>query len=435
MADKIILLIDSDPAQAETLAAFFSRQGFQVKTAADGLEGMALWQMVRPDLVISSMNLPRADGLDILDFRHREFQHVPLIFLTDVTSAVQGKIALVQGAYDVITKPVSMKPLLDSAGQALQHRQTEGCTEDCRVLPADLMIGSSPVMKNIVRDLDLIASSNRYMLITGEPGTGKSLLVRHICTRSTCHAAPCITIHCPALKAAELEEVLPDALQRAADGLLYLREVSALPLPLQKQLYHILETGTPEGDQEASRVQPRIIASSCRDLQAMARNELFHAGLYARLQAIHFHLQPLRERGKDILELMDYFLAHFSDQHGRPAPPFSAQAMKLFLRYPWPGNVGELRHIIERIILTCAGSTVTEEALPEKMRNRGKKRAKPIKLPSLPEEEKLHILATLEEAGWNQSESARRLGMTRNTLRYRMKKYKIKARPRQRTHA
>ncbi len=447
MPDTLILIIDTDPAQTNRLTTLFSKQSFQVKTATDGLEGMALWQMVQPNLVISTMEPDKANGLDILDFRNREFPHVPLILLMDQSNMEKGEIALQQGAFDIIASPINEERLLDCVDLALRSRLAQGFINEPDNAPVARMIGSSPFMKALLKDMKLICSTNSDVLISGEAGTGKTLLLQHIRTLSTGNTSPCISLHCPALTAGELESILLDkglktrqgkhqgnAFMLADGGMLCLREISALPYPLQERLYQALENGALSVGQDTVEIRTRIIVTSSRDLKTMVQNGLFHAGLYERLKTVHFHLQPLRRRGKDILELIDYFLAHFSEKYNLYAPPFSARVVKLFLCYAWPGNIGELRHLIERIILTCNEPAVTEKILPEKMRGKRGKKTKPMKLPTLPQEEKLHILATLEEAGWNQSESARRLGMTRNTLRYRMKKYKIKARPRQSSH-
>ena len=449
MDTLLILIIDNDIALVKTLADFFSRQGYQVKTATDGLEGLALWQMIRPNLVISALDLPRADGLDILDFRNMEFQRTPLLLLTESDTA-KAEIALRQGAHDYFIKPVKLDYVLKSLEEALQLQRDREPLFRAEELPKDTLVGSSPFMHSLRQNIELAGSGKGDMLITGEAGTGKSLLVRYIHKQSPRPETPCIGIDCAGREEKELKNLLfgnprqkhsgeqeGNVFSLAKDGLLYLREITALSPDLQARLFHALETGTlflPESE-NALKIRTRIIASSSRDLETMVTNNLFHAGLYARLKSFHFALQPLRNRGRDLFELIAYFLDYFSAQHGKVAPPFSARVLKKFLRYPWPGNVGELRNVLERMILTCEQEAISNKNLPRKIRKWAAKKTHPAKLPSLPGEEKLQIIATLEAAGWNQSESARRLGMTRNTLRYRMKKYNIQARPRQSSHA
>jgi DNA-binding NtrC family response regulator len=176
-------------------------------------------------------------------------------------------------------------------------------------------------------------------------------------------------------------------------------------------------------------VDVRIVAASNRNLDEMVQEGLFRGDLYYRLNTFHFSLPPLRERGKDLIEVIEYFLETFCLEQDKRVLAVSAEALKLLHRYPWPGNVRELRNVLERIVLTCKNRTITPQMLPEKIRTRKKKNkgatARPL---PLPEQEKQLILAALKECGWNQSESARRLGITRNTLRYRMKKYNIQRR-------
>ena len=441
---KQILVIEDEEPMRDLLELVLTEEGYNVKTASDGREGMVLWQLVRPDIVLTDLKMPRADGLEVLDFRNRGFQQVPLIILTAFGTIQSAVTAIKHGAFDYLTKPIDNDHLITVVKRALKKSTTPRGVSQISDLQMDRMIGSSPRMKKVYEDIKLVSCTKMSVLITGESGTGKELVARAIHTHCGHPSRPFIRVNCAAIPHDLLESELfghrrgaftgavndrKGAIMQADGGTLFLDEIGDLPLELQPKLLHAVEEKSirPVGAAQTCTVDVRIIAASNRNLDEMVQEGLFRGDLYYRLNTFHFPLPPLRKRGKDLIELINYFLEMFGREQNKRVMAVSAEALKLLHRYPWPGNVRELRNVLERIVLTCKNGAISTRLLPEKIRAREKKTGSTTNKPlPLPEQEKLLILNTLKEAGWNQSESARRLGITRNTLRYRMKKYNIK---------
>ena len=444
---KQILIIEDEKQMRDLLELVLTQHGYIVKTASDGMEGMVLWQLMKPDVVMTDLKMPRADGLEVLDFRNQSFQQVPLIILTAFGTIQSAVTAMKQGAYDYLTKPVDNDHLIQVVERALKENKNTSGVSQISEQPLDQMIGSSPVMKKIYEDIQIVSCTRMSVLITGDSGTGKELVARAIHGHCSRPDSPFIRVNCAAIPHDLLESKLfghhrgaftgdvsdrRGAFLLADGGTLFLDEIGELPLELQAKLLHAVEEKSirPVGAAQTFTVDVRIIAASNRNLEKMVQAGSFRGDLFYRLNTFHFPLPPLRQRGKDLIELIDYFLAMFGREQNKQGLAVSAEALKLLHRYPWPGNVRELRDVLERMVLTCKDGTITSEMLPEKIQFRKKEtRKKSDKLRPLPKQEKDLILTTLQEAGWNQSESARRLGITRNTLRYRMKKYHIKRPP------
>lgn len=443
---KQILIIEDEKRMRELLELVLTEQGYVVKSASDGMEGMVLWQIMRPDVVLTDLKMPRADGLEVLDFRNRGFQQVPLIILTAFGTVKSAVTAMKHGAFDYLTKPIDNDHLIDIVARAIADTEnTPGVSRICE-LQTEQMIGSSPVMKKVHEDIILVGNTRMSVLITGESGTGKELVAKAIHASSERAGNPFIRVNCAAIPRELLESELfghcrgaftgaienrEGAFSQAGGGTLFLDEIGDLPLELQPKLLHAVEEKTirPVGGAKVQTVDVKIIAATNRNLEDMVQNGMFRGDLYYRLNTFHFPLPPLRSRGKDLIELINYYLEMFCREQKKGGLAISAEALKLLHRYPWPGNVRELRNVLERVVLTCKNGTITTQMLPEKIQAQKKKNEKKSTRPlALPEQEKQLIVTTLKQAGWNQSESARRLGISRNTLRYRMKKFNIKRR-------
>ncbi|HEB69260.1 MAG TPA: sigma-54-dependent Fis family transcriptional regulator [Desulfobulbus sp.] len=441
--EKRILIIEDEERMCHLLKLVLSKEGYSVKTARDGMEGMILWQMMKPDVVLTDLKMPGADGLEVLDFRNRQFQQVPLIILTAFGTVQSAVTAMKQGAYDYLTKPVDHNQLLDVIARAVADIQNQkGVSHICEPQTGQ-MIGSSSVMKKVYDDIALIGGIRMSVLITGESGTGKEMVAKAIHGHSGRPGSPFIRVNCAAIPRDLLESELfghrrgaftgavhdrEGAFILADGGTLLLDEIGDLPLDLQPKLLHAVEekSVTPVGAAKARTVDVKIIAATNHNLEEMVENGLFRSDLYYRLNTFHLPLPPLRDRGRDLIEIVEYYLDRFCREQGHRSLTISAEALKLLHGYPWPGNVRELRNVLERVVLSCKNGTITTEMLPEKIRCRTptKKGAAPPSF-NLPSQEKQLIVAVLEQHDWNQSESARKLGISRNTLRYRMKKYDI----------
>lgn len=440
---KRILIIEDEERMRRLLELVLSEQGYSVKTAGDGMEGMVLWQMMKPDVVLTDLKMDGADGLDVLNFRNQQFQQVPLVFLTAFGTVRSAVTAMKQGAYDYLTKPVDNDQLLEVIARAIADTESQKVVSHICEPQSDQIIGSSAVMKKVYEDIALIGGIRMSILITGESGTGKEMVAKAIHAHSGRLNSPFIRVNCAAIPRDLLESELfghrrgaftgavndrKGAFILANGGTLLLDELGDLPLDLQPKLLHAVEEKivTPVGSAKSQTVDVKIIAATNHNLEEMVENGLFRSDLYFRLNTFHLPLPPLRDRGRDLFEIVEYYLNRFCQEQGHQSLTISAEALKLLHSYPWPGNVRELRNVLERMVLTCKNDIITTEILPEKIRCRTTAKKKAVTQPfDLPSQEKQLIVAALEQHGWNQSESARKLGISRNTLRYRMKKYDI----------
>lgn len=439
---KRILFIEDEERMRHLLELVLVEQGYSVKTASDGMEGMALWQSMKPDVVLTDLKMPRADGLEVLDFRNRQFKHVPLIILTAFGTVQTAVTAMKQGAFDYLIKPVDNDHLIEVVNRAIADTANRGLSQVPREQPGR-MIGTSQVMQKIYEDIGVVGSTRMSVLINGESGTGKELVAGAIHTNSDRPDSPFIRVNCAAIPRDLLESELyghirgaftgavgdrQGAFVQADGGSIFLDEIGDLPLELQPKLLHAVElkSVTPVGAAKTQTVDVRIIAATNRNLDEMVLQGHFRGDLYHRLNRYPLYMPPLRHRGDDLVELIDYFIELFCLEQGKKILTASEEALVLLHGYSWPGNVRELRNVLERIVLTCRNGIITAEMLPDKISSQFVVNNREIEeTVDLAAQEKQFIIATLDQCGWNQSESARKLGISRNTLRYRMKKHEI----------
>jgi transcriptional regulator with PAS, ATPase and Fis domain len=280
-------------------------------------------------------------------------------------------------------------------------------------------------------------------MVTGESGTGKELAAKAIHDAYGSQDSPFIRVNCPAIPKDLLESELfghrrgaftgaienrKGAFVSANGGTLFLDEIGDLPLNLQPKLLHVVEQKrvTPVGGTQARKVRLKIVAATNRDLEAMVAQGTFRRDLFYRLDTLHLHLQPLRQRVEDIEELASHFLIQFANQYGGKPLKLDQTAIVRMQKYQWPGNIRELRNILERGCLQCQGKVFNADLLSDIMEH-GKAVAKGPSAPNtsfdLAGKERGLIVKALEQSHWNQSRAAQQLGITRNTLRYRIKKY------------
>ena len=311
------------------------------------------------------------------------------------------------------------------------------------------LVGRDPALEAQLRAAHLVAATDVPVLIQGESGTGKDLLAHLLHARSPRAAGPLIAVNCAALPADLAESLLyghrrgsftgadtdhPGLVREAHGGTLLLDEIGDMPAGLQAKLLRFLESGEfqPIGAPRAERADARVIAATNRDLAAEVAAGRFRADLFYRLNVVPLALPPLRERLDDLPLLIDHFLAELSRRHGLPAPRLGRDALQRLRRWHWPGNVRELRNLCERLLILFPGGTVGADNLPPEIRAGQPARARPLlELPgeglSLRELEIELIRQALARAGGNRSRAARLLGLTRDTLLYRLKKYAIGA--------
>jgi DNA-binding NtrC family response regulator len=443
MMDKRILFIEDEERMRHLLELVLVEEGYTVETASDGMEGIALWQKTKPDVVLTDLKMPRADGLEVLDFRNRQYQQVPLIILTAFGTVQSAVTAMKHGAYDYLIKPVDNDHLIDVVARAIADTSHKEGSFQVLGEKVPRMVGSSQVMKKIYEDIAMVGCTRMSVLITGESGTGKELAAAAIHANSERPGSPFIRVNCAAIPRDLLESELyghvrgaftgavgdrQGAFVQADGGSIFLDEIGDLPLEMQPKLLHAVEmkSVTPVGSAMPQEVDVRIIAATNKNLDEMVQQGSFRGDLFHRLNRYPFHLPPLRIRGNDLAELIDYYIDLFCREQGKNVLTASEEALALLQEYSWPGNVRELSNILERNVLTCRKGIITAEMLPDKIRCLNVA-GKPDneEMTDLSGREKQAILAALEQCSWNQSEAARKLGVSRNTLRYRMKKHEI----------
>ncbi len=469
MSGSTVLIVDDEQTLARSAKAFLADHGYDAEVATSGEKAMELLENLQPDVVFADVRLPGMSGLDLLK-RIREFDPVIPVIMVTAYGSIEGAVEAVKlGAFDYVKKPVDLEELKLLADRARENRllrqelsyYRRRATRDVG-FPA--MLGESPVIRAVLERARQIAALDEAppVLLTGETGTGKGLLARAIHASGPRAMKPFIEVNCTALPATLMEAELfgyergaftdakeskPGLVEAAEGGFLFLDEIGDVDLSVQGKLLRAIEERAVRrvGSVRERKIDFRIVAATNRDLEREARQEQFRKDLYFRLAVIVLDVPPLRERGSDVLLLTEHFLRSFNAKYGKVVREMSAAARDLLLSYPWPGNVRELSHVIERAVLWSRGPTLDIEHLAVTSptgvgsADHGASRAssspdgEPGAAPAaaalpppgvdLAQWEKSVIERALREAGGNQTKAAQRLGISRDTLRYRLKKF------------
>ncbi len=438
MAEKILVIEDEERLR-RILQLVLQDAGYRVRTAADGREGIVTWQQWMPDAVLTDLKMEPVDGLEVLRFRNHNGLTAPLVVLTAFGTVETAVRAIKEGAFDYINKPVDNNKLLDVVARALASRPAAGSGE----IPVE-MIGTSAAMEKIRRQIAQFAVSDSAVLITGASGTGKELVARAIHGASDKSGGPFVKINCAAIPAELMESELfghrrgaftgatsdfKGAFTRADGGILFLDEIGDMPLALQAKLLNAVEEKavTPLGHEQVLPVNVKILSATNQDIEKMIADNTFRRDLYYRLNTVHIEMPPLRKRREDIDQLCAYFLARCSKIRGNTVPEIRSEARECLQSWHWPGNIRELGNVLERAVLTCGNGPITKDHLSPVMRKniKGSTDGQEETMDLNAREREL-IVSALRECSWNQTRASKKLGITRNTLRYRIKKFAIK---------
>ena len=452
-----VLIVDDERTLARAVKAFLQESGYEAEIAYDGEQAIGMLESLRPDVVFSDVRLPGIDGIELLR-RIRAFDPaIPVVMMT-AYGTIEGAVEAVKlGAFDYLTKPVDLEELKLMGDRAREHSQLRQELSYYRRqaaldVPFAAVVGESASMRAVLDQARQIAALDETppVLIIGETGTGKGLVARTIHASSVRSAKPFIEVNCTALPATLMEAELfghergafTDAkesrmglFEAAEGGFLFLDEVGDVELALQGKLLRAVEERSVRrvGGIRDRKIDVRILAATNRDLERESQRERFRRDLYFRLAAILLRLPPLRERGEDILALAEHFLQRYRAKYGKPVEGLDSRACDLLLGYAWPGNVRELSHVIERGVLWSHGPTldlkhlaleVPASSLPGEDAAAGSP-PRPVGM-DLEQWERTLIEQSLRESDGNQTRAAQRLGISRDTLRYRLKKYGIK---------
>jgi DNA-binding NtrC family response regulator len=447
-----ILVVDDERTLARAIRGYLSEAGYEIEVAHDAESALQMLERLRPDVVFTDVQLPGMNGIELLR-RIREFDPNIAVCVMTAFGTIEGAVEAVKlGAFDYLKKPIDLEEMRLLAGRARETSQLRQELSYYRKKAAhDVsiagVVGTSPIMRNVLERARQIAALDETppVLITGETGTGKGLVARTIHSSGPRAARPFIEVNCTALPATLMEAELfgyergafTDAkesklglFEAAEGGFLFLDEIGDVELALQGKLLRAIEDRTVRrvGGIRDRKIDVRILAATNRDLERDAQRDHFRKDLYYRLAVILLRLPPLRERGEDVLLLAEHFLRNFAAKYARDVRNLSPAARDDLLAYPWPGNVRELSHVIERGVLWSQGPVLEPDHLSLTMPATV---AAVLTAPTtqsgldLSSTERTLIERALTEAGGNQTRAAQLLGISRDTLRYRLKKFGI----------
>ena len=441
-----LLIVDDDRAMCDWLELELGRCGFETRIATSGERALALVAAQDFDVLLTDLNMPGISGVELCRRFANSRPDIPVVVITAFGSLETAVEAIRAGAYDFITKPIDIDPLIIAIERALRHRSLREEVKRLRRVvgqPSDFedLIGTSAAMRVLRELLVRVADIDTTTLITGESGTGKELVAKALHSRSRRYAAAFVAVNCSAIPEALLESELfghargafTDAktsrqglFATANGGTLFLDEIGELPTIMQPKLLRALQERKvrPVGGDQEAEFDVRVIAATNRDLEAAIEEGRFREDLYYRVNVIHVALPPLRSRGSDVLQLAQHFLIEVAQRLQKPVTGISSRAAELLLNYAWPGNVRELENCMERAVALTRFDQITVEDLPTKIRDYRPSHIvvasdDPSDLVTLDEVERRYVLRVLEAAAGNKSETARILGLDRKRL-YRM---------------
>jgi two-component system response regulator HydG len=447
-----VLIVDNDQSHAETVAESLERVGFSCRVATSGTQGAAMIDEGEYDVIITDLVMNDIDGLGILTHAKRQLPDSEVILMTGHGSVPSAVTAMQEGAFNYLEKPLDLQKLrviTERAAENARLRRTN--VELQRRLDEKFgfegVIGDSPQMLDVIERLKRIAPTNASVLIEGETGTGKELVAQAIHQNSPRKSKTFVALNCAALSENILESELfghvkgafTDAstdrvgkFEYADGGTMFLDEVGDMPIATQIKLLRVLESGeiTRVGSNHLVKVNVRILSATNRALEDAIEAGTFRNDLYHRLKVVTIRLPTLRERTQDIPILVDYFLKQFAAQHDKQIRGMSSPARHRLLGYDWPGNVRQLRNVVESMVVVDYDGLLDLDDLPEELAGPAEPAGEPstcslIGLVGRPlqEIERLFIAETLRVTGGNREAAASKLGIGERTLYRKIKEY------------
>ncbi len=462
-----ILIVDDDPIVAESLAEFLSREGYRTATACDGAEAMEALDAAEDDpfgVMVADVNMPRLDGMSLLRQVRRKHESVVPIMITGFGKIEAAVEAVRLGAADYLTKPLVDDELRMSVDKAMRQHVllAENRTLRSQLVERfgiDNIVGGDYRMQKVYDLIEAVAESKTTVLVTGESGTGKTMIARAIHTRSARRAAPFVTFSCGSIPETLLESELfghvkgaftgadsdkVGKLQAADTGTVFIDEINSATPALQLKLLRVLQEKQfePVGSTRTIRVDVRFVLATNQSLQELLSQGRFREDLFYRINVVNIQLPALRDRAGDVPLLAEHFLKKYCAELQKDRK-LSAEALTLLGRYSWPGNVRELENAVERAVVLSRSPIITEQDLPEAVREQGPAAASaahdgsglipalangwtPMPLEqALLEPERRILLAALEANRWNRQETARQLNINRTTLYKKIKQFRL----------
>jgi len=428
-----ILLVDDKPNILKVMGAVLRRDGYSVEVASDAPSALRMALEKKPDIIITDVQMPGMNGVELFHSLRTRGLDIPLIFITAYASIPEAVTVIREGAVDYLTKPVDYKAL-----KALIRRLLSASAERKRFELSEerYLIGSTPVMQTLYERIDAVAPTAATVLIRGENGTGKELVARAIHRKSRFREGPFIPVNCAAFNVNLLESELfgyeagaftgahrrkIGFFETAQGGTLFLDEVSELSVDLQVKLLRVLQERafTRVGGTDLVKAEFRLIAATNRDLEQEVRVGRFREDLFYRLAVVPLWVPPLRDRLPDLSLLVSHFIERICQREGLERPDITQPFLDALMNHTWPGNVRELENMIERILVLYRPKILGRELLAKELPQVfGKEEEEK-------EDERETILKTLKLCRGNKTEVSRILHMPRRTLYYKLKRYGI----------
>jgi len=440
-----ILIVDDEPLMRIAIIDALLAEGYEVKGVGSGKEGKRLILEDVYDVLITDLRLPEVDGLEILKTVMEHSPKTKVIMITAYGSVNTAVEAIKQGAYDYLTKPFSMEELLIIVRRLLEFRELEFENRQLKEKIDELchfegIIGSNSKMREVMDKIKVVAETGATILISGESGTGKELIANAI-HHSSRKDRPFIKVSCAALPESLLETELfghekgaftgaikqkKGRFELANGGTLFLDEIGEISPNVQVKLLRVLQERQFErvGGTETINIDVRIICATNKDLKKEVQRNVFREDLYYRLNVVHIHVPPLRERKEDIILLANSFVKKFASQNNRDIEGISPEARELLINYPFPGNVRELAHAIERAVILGNNRYIQPKDLPEDLlayyndalgTSMKSQHSEPLSK-AMERFEKECIIKALETTDGNKTLAAEKLGLSRKTL-------------------
>ncbi len=464
-----ILVVDDDDVTRRLLCEVLEREGHSVQLAASGEDAVAMIQKTRFPIILSDMRMLELDGMAVLRAAKRAHSQTAVILMTGFGSMEGAIKAIQEGAFDYVSKPFQMNDLRAVVARASKHWESlQGMRGQVAQVPLErttkTLIGKSPNIVEVYKTLARAAMSASTVLVMGESGTGKELVARAIHDNSSRRDRRFIAVNCGALAENLLESELfghikgsftgaisdkRGLFEEASGGTLFLDEIGDISSALQIKLLRVLQENEFKavGSVETKKSNVRLITATHRDLETLVRTGKFRDDLYYRLKVISIELPPLRNRMEDLPELVEHFLARYSERNKKRVSHVADEAMDILKAYHWPGNIRELEHAIERAVaMTNTSVLFPEDFPPEVSRHEvtlvsgvaastggtvaavNVTSATSLMTPSLEEMERSHIVKILHETQFNKSKASEILGIDRATLYRKAQRYGIELR-------
>jgi two-component system, NtrC family, nitrogen regulation response regulator NtrX len=448
MATLAALIIDDEAAICESLGGVVADEGWRVESASNGLDGIKKLRINEYDLVFLDVWMKGIDGVETLQ-RIRDFNlDIPVVVMSGHGSIETAVRVTKLGAFEFLEKPLSVEKILPLLELARVSRDKKTGAHTPAAAGVELL-GECESMKKMKAQINLVASKNTWVLITGENGTGKEVVARSLHHRSSRADKPFVAVNCAAIPEDLIESELfghvkgaftgaiankKGKFEQAHQGTMFLDEIGDMSLRTQAKVLRILQEQSFErvGDHKTIEVDVRVIAATNKELKEEIEQGNFREDLYYRLNVIPFHLTPLRNRGADILLLASHFLKQVAINFGEQPKRLSEEVKRAFLDHNWSGNVRELSNLVERLVVLSRGEEVLIGDLPSQFLEQGGQGAEysaalfsSTLKQARSEFEKVFILDKLNENQWNVSKTADAIGIERSNLHRKLKSLEI----------